>query len=51
MGKETNIHVQKSQRVTNKMNLKKSTPKNMIIKMSKIKYKERILKTAGEIQL
>ena len=48
MVKEIDIQVQKSQRVPNKMNLKRPTPIHIIIKMPKVKDKERILKAASE---
>ena len=47
--KEIDIQVQESQRVQNKMNSKR--PRHIIIKMAKIKDKERILKVAREKQL
>ena len=40
--KETDFLVQEKQRVSNKMNPKRSTPCHIIIKMAKIKDKERI---------
>ena len=46
--KETNIRVQKAQRVPNKMNTDRPTPGHIIIKMAKVKQK--ILKTAIEKQ-
>ena len=45
------MQVQAAQRVRNKMNPKKSTPRHIVIKMAKIKDKERILKEAREKQL
>ena len=44
--KETDIYVQEVQSVPNKTNPKKPTPRHIIIKMPKVKKKERILKTA-----
>ena len=44
--KEIDIHIQEAQRVPHKMNPKRLTPKHIIIKLSKIKDKERILKEA-----
>ena len=44
MGKETDIQIQETQRVPNKMNLKRPTIKLIIIKTSKVKDKEGILK-------
>nr|KAF6413489.1 hypothetical protein HJG59_009717 [Molossus molossus] len=40
--KETDIHVQEAQRVPNKMNPNRSTPRHIIIKMRKIKGKENL---------
>ena len=48
--KEIDIQVQEAQRVPNKLNCKRTTPRCMIIKMSKISDKERILKAAREKQ-
>ena len=48
--KETDIQVQKAQRVPNKMNPKRPTPRHIIIKTAKFKDKERILKAAREKQ-
>ena len=42
--KETNTQVQKAQRVPNKMNTKRSTPRYIVIKM--VKVKDRILEAA-----
>ena len=49
--KEIDIQVQKAQREPNKLDLKRTTPRHTIIKMSKIKDKERILKAAREKKL
>ena len=49
--KVTDIQIQKAQRVPNKIEAKRPTPRDIIIKMPKLKYKERILKTAREKQL
>ena len=38
--KEMNIQIQEVQRVPNKMNPKRSTPRHIIIKMLKVKDKE-----------
>ena len=46
--KETDIQVQEAQRVPNKMNPNRPTPRHIIIKMTKVK--ERILKAAREKQ-
>ena len=48
--KEIDIQVQEAQRVPNKMDPKRTTPRHIIIKMSEIKHKERILKAAKEKQ-
>ena len=49
--KEIDIQVQEAQRVPNKMNPKKATPRHIIIKMANIKDKEIILKAAKERKL
>uniref|UniRef100_A0A9L0RHD4 L1 transposable element RRM domain-containing protein n=1 Tax=Equus caballus TaxID=9796 RepID=A0A9L0RHD4_HORSE len=46
--KETDIQVQEAQRAPNKRSPKRPTPRHIIIKMCKIKDKERILKAARE---
>ena len=46
--KEIDIQVQEIQRIPNKMDPKRTTPKRIIIKMPKVKDKERILKEARE---
>ena len=51
LGKKTNIQIQESQRVSNKMKPKRFTPRPIRIKMSKDKDKERLLKAAKEKQL
>ena len=38
--KEADIHVHEAQRIPNKMNPKRSTPRYTIIKMAKVKDKE-----------
>ena len=48
--KEIDIQIQEEQRVPRKVDPKRSTPRLIIIKMSKIKDKERILKAAREKQ-
>ena len=45
---ELDIQVQKAQRVPNKMNAKRPTPRHIIIKMPNVKDKVRILKAARE---
>ena len=49
--KETDIQVQEAQKVSKKMNPKRTTSRHFIIKMVKVKGKERILKAARETQL
>ena len=48
--KEINIQAQEAQRAPNKLDPKRTTPRHTIIKMSKIKDKDRILKAAREKQ-
>ena len=48
--KETDIQIQEAQRVPNKRNPNRPTLRHIIIKMAKIKDKERILKAAREKQ-
>ena len=49
--KEIDIQVRKAHRVANKMDTKRTTPRHIIIKMPKVKDKERILKAAKEKQI
>ena len=46
--KEIDMKIQKAQRIPNKMDAKRPTPRNLIIKLPKVKDKERILKEARE---
>ena len=46
LGKETDIYVQELQRVAHMINPKRTTPRHIIIKMAKIRDKEKILKAA-----
>ena len=48
--KEIDIKVQEAQRVINKLDPKRTTPRHIIIKMPKVKDKERVLKAAREKQ-
>ena len=48
---EVDMQVQEAQRVPNKMDAKRPTPRHIIIKMPKVKDKERILKAAREKKL
>ena len=43
--------VQEAQRIPNKMDAKRPTPRHIVIKMLKVKDKERILKAAREKKL
>ena len=49
--KEIDIQVQEAQRIPNKMDPKRNTPRHIKIKMLKVKDKERILKAATEKKL
>ena len=46
LAKEKDTQVQEIQRVPNKMNPKRSTPRYSIIKMTNVEDRERILKSA-----
>ena len=48
--KEIDMQVQEAQRIPNKTDLKRLTPRHIIIKMPKLKDKERLLKAAREKQ-
>ena len=50
IGKEIITQVQDTQRVPNRINSRWSTPKHILIKLTKIKHKEQILKAAKEKQ-
>ena len=50
MGKEIVNQVQEVQRVPNRINPRRDMPRHILIKLSKIKYKEQILKAAREKQ-
>ena len=49
--KEIDIQVQEAQRVPNKTDAKRTIPQHIIIKMPKVKDKERILKAARQKKL
>ena len=49
--KEIDIQVQEAQRVPNKMDAKRPTPRHIIIKRPKVKDRERLFKTARENKL
>ena len=50
LGKEICMQLQEAQRVSNNMDPKRPTPRHIVIKMQKVKYKGRILKAAREKQ-
>ena len=50
LAKEIDIQVQEAQRVPNKLDPNRNTPRHIIIKMPKVKEKERLLKAAREKQ-
>ena len=50
MGKEIATQVQETQRVPNRINPRQNTPRLILIKLTKIKHKEQILKAAREKQ-
>ena len=50
MGKEIVTQVQEAQRVAYRINPNKNTPRHKLIKLTKIKFKEKILKAAREKQ-
>ena len=49
--KEIDVQLQEARRVPYKIDVNRSTPRHIIIKMPKVKNKERILKAAREKQL
>ena len=49
--KEIDIQSQEAQRVPRKRNPKRTTPRHIIIRMLKVKYKAKVLKAAREKQL
>ena len=50
MGKEIATQVQETQRVPNRINPRWNSPRHILIKLTKIKHKEQILKAAREKQ-
>ena len=50
MGKEIITQVQETQRVPNRINPRQNIPRHILIKLKKIKNKEKILKAAREKQ-
>ena len=51
MGKEIVTQVQETQRVPNRINPRQNTPRHILIKLTKIKHKEQILKAARGKQI
>ena len=50
MGKEIITQVQETQRVPNRINPRRNTPRHILIKLTKVKHKEQTLKAAREKQ-
>ena len=50
MGKEIGTQVQETQRIPNRINPRQNTQRHILIKLTKIKQKEQILKAAREKQ-
>ena len=50
MGKEIVNQVQEGQKIPYRINPRRNMPRHILIKLSKIKYKEKILKAAREKQ-
>ena len=50
MGKEIVTQVQEAQILPYRINPRKNTPRHILIKLTKIKFKEKILKAAREKQ-
>ena len=50
MGKEIATQVQETQRAPNRINPRQNTPRHIIIKLTKIKHKEQLLKAARKKQ-
>ena len=48
MGKEIATQVQETQRVPNRINPRRNTPRHILVKLTKIKHKVQILKAARE---
>ena len=48
MGKEIVTQVQETQRVPNRINPRQNTPRHILIKLTKIKHKEQILRVEGK---
>ena len=50
MGKKIATQVQETQRLQNRINPRQNTPRHILIKLTKVKHKEQILKAAREKQ-
>ena len=50
MGKEIVSQIEGAQRVPYRINTRRNTPRHILIKLSQIKYKEKIIKAAREKQ-
>ena len=50
MGKEIATQVQETQKIPNRINPRRNTPRHILIKLIKIKHKEQVLKAAREKQ-
>ena len=48
MGKEIVNQMQEAQRVPGRINTRRNTPRHIVIKLTKIKYKDKILKATRE---
>ena len=48
MGREIATNVQETQRVSNRLNPRQNTQGHILIKLTKVKHKEQILKAARE---
>ena len=51
MGKKIATQVQETQRLPNSINKRQNTTRHILIKLTKIKHKEQILKAAREKQI
>ena len=50
MGKEIATQIQETQRVSNRINPRRNIPRYILVKLTKIKHKQQILKAAREKQ-
>ena len=50
MGREISTQIQETQRAPDRINPRQNTPRHILIKLTKIKHKEQILKAAREKQ-